>query len=114
VQVDGAGSNWIALASYQKMMFYTSERRTIFRYDRYDVLNDAHLDCFVRIPPTSGAKLFDLRLLPGGGLLVADTTITFKRFDGSRSVIHTYDATNGRDLKWVSVSLNPDDDSFWV
>jgi hypothetical protein len=88
VQVGPRGSDWIELASDQRTMYYTSEGRTIFKYD---VVSDTQLGIFATAP--GSGNLYALRLLPPGnglgGLLVADSN-DIKRFDGSGAVVQTY------------------------
>lgn len=51
-----------------------------------------------------------LRLLPTGGLLVADWQ-EIHRLDGAGNVVQTYDVT-GADC-WYGLTLDPDGTSFW-
>jgi hypothetical protein len=110
VPVGPRGSDWIELAADGQTMFYTSEGRTIRRYDVSGA--GAPLPDFAALPGPGVA--FALRLLPpgdgSGGLLVADFG-NVKRLAGDGSVIETYDVT-GAD-SWFSLNLDPDGVHFW-
>ncbi len=105
------GSDWSDLANDQKTLFYTSEGRTIFRYDVSGV--GTQLANFATLPDLGTA--YALRLLPpgdgSGGLLVADTT-NIKRLNGAGAVVQTYDVP-GED-SWFSLNLDPNGTSFWA
>lgn len=105
VPTEHRGSDWIELAADQHTMFYTSEGRTI---KRYDVTTNAPLPDFAAGLP--GTKAFALRLLPSGGGLVADSE-TILRFDDSGTIVQPYDAP-GQDT-WFALNLDPDRTSFW-
>ncbi|RMH05684.1 MAG: PEP-CTERM sorting domain-containing protein [Nitrospirae bacterium] len=105
VATETRGSDWIDLAADQKTIFYTSEGRTIFRFD---TATNTQLPNFATLPGTGTA--FALRLLNDGGLLVADG-IDIKRLDSTGTVIQTYDAP-GED-QWFALNLDPDGTSFW-
>jgi hypothetical protein len=86
-------------------MFYTSEGRSV---KRYDVGTSTQLADFAAGLP--GTVAYALRILPDGGVLVADTELIV-RLDNTGSVIQTYDAP-GEDT-WFSLNLDPDGTSFW-
>jgi hypothetical protein len=104
------GSDWIELSADQRTMFYTSEGRTIHRFD---VVSDMQLPNFATLPGF-GDFAFALRLLPpgdgSGGLLVGDTS-NVKRLDAAGNVLQTYDAP-GEDF-WFALNLDPNGTSFW-
>src|SRR4029079_18324894 len=96
-------SDWIDLASDQCTMFYGFEGSTV---ERFDVCTNTPLTTFA----TGLSQAFAMRLLPGGGLLVADRT-EVKRFDAGGNLIQTYDAA-GED-SWFALNLDPNGTSFW-
>ena len=105
VAISGRGTDWLDLAADQTTMYYTGEGRII---KRYDVGLDAQLGDFATLPGSGNA--FALRLLSGGGLLVADGG-DIKRLDSSGNVIQTYDIAG--ENTWFALNLNPDGTSFW-
>lgn len=105
VAIEYWGATWVDLAADQKTLFYTSQGRKI---RRYDVTTGTQLSDFATLPGSGYAEA--LRLLPGGGLLVADHG-DIKRLDSSGNVIQTYDL-EGHEY-WYGLSLDPDGTSFW-
>jgi hypothetical protein len=105
VETEDRGSDWIELAGDQCTIFYTSEGSTIFRYD---VCSDEQGPVFLEGLPGSAA--YALRILPDGGVLVADTE-QILRVDASGETVQTYD-TPGQD-SWFALNLDPDGESFW-
>ncbi|MGH1362672.1 MAG: Ig-like domain-containing protein [Calditrichia bacterium] len=105
VSVGPRGSDWIDLSADQTTMFYTSEGSDILRYD---VVNNVQLTPFVSSLP--GTAAYALRLLPGGGILVADSE-RIHRLDSNGTIAQSYDAT-GQD-NWFALNLDPDGTSFW-
>ena len=110
VAVENAGTNWIDLTADGKTIFYTSEGRLI---KRFDVFNNAQLLDFVDLGNAGGpnVRLFALRLLPDGGLLVADKK-NIKRLNNAGTVVKEYDAAGQND--WRSLNLDPNKSSFWA
>ena len=110
VETEERGSNWIDLAADQNVLFYTSEGRTVHRYD---TASRQQLDSFAEIPGTGHA--FALRLLPpgdgSGGLLVADGE-RIVRLDEQGHVARIYD-DKGQD-SWFALNLDPNGNSFWA
>lgn len=105
VALEFRGSDWIDLAADQTTLYYTSEGHKIMRYD---LSTKTQLTDFaVGLP---GSNAYALRLLPGGGALVADTE-TIVRLDGAGNQVQSYDAT-GEDY-WFALNLDPDGTSFW-
>ena len=105
VAISGRGTDWIDLAADQKTMFYSGEGRII---SRFDVSANTQLADFATLPGTGNA--YALRLLGGGGLLIADAS-NIKRLDALGNVIQTYDANNQN--QWFALNLDPDGKSFW-
>jgi hypothetical protein len=116
VATEARGSDWIDLAADQCTMFYTSEGAGIARFD---VCSNTQLPYFVLpipfdpdVPPPyglPGSHAFALRLLPSGGLIVADSEAIY-RLDAASNIIQTYGAGGER---WFALSLDPDGTSFW-
>ncbi len=104
VATEVRGSDWIDLASDQCTMFYTSEG---FLVKRYDVCNFVQLADFAVL---SAAPAFAIKLLPDGGLLVANS-VNIKRLDAAGTTIATYDVTGNND--WFALTLGSDGTSFW-
>ncbi len=105
VATEDRGSDWIDLAADQQTMYYTSEGNTV---KRFDVANNVQLSDFSTALP--GSIAYALRLLPEGGMLVADTEVIV-RLDSTGSVVQAYDAP-GEDT-WFALNLDPDGTSFW-
>lgn len=101
---EARGSDWIDLDSDQCTMFYTSEG---FLVKRFDVCNNTQLPDFATLP---NSPAFALRILPDGGVLVADSA-EIVRLNAAGAVIQTYDAP-GED-NWFALNLDPDGTSFW-
>ena len=107
VPTEDRGSDWIDLASDQCTLFYTSEGVNVFRYD---VCTDAPLANFnvAPLPDTSYA----LRILPGGGVLVANSSAVI-RLDSSGNQVQTY--TPSLPVSDIfALNLDPDGTSFWT
>jgi len=98
------GTDWIDLSSDQHTIFYTSEGGNI---RRFDVATNTQLPDFANVSGTS----FALRLLPGGGLLVAHTNNVL-RLDASGNIVQTYLPSNAGTL--FALNLDPDGTSFWT
>ena len=110
VAVDGWGTDWIDLASDLTTLFYSSEERTILRFD---TATNTQLADFAELPGAGHA--FALRLLPpgdgSGGLLVADES-DIKRLDGAGHVVQIYDDAGQDD--WFALNLDPGGTAFWA
>jgi len=106
VPVENRGSDWMDLADDQCTMYYTSEGTTV---KRYDVCADAPLSDFAS--GLHGAA-YALRLLPDGGLLVADSQ-DIHRLNASGSVVATYDEPS-EPGPFFALNLDPDGLHFWT
>jgi outer membrane protein OmpA-like peptidoglycan-associated protein len=104
VATDYAGSDWLDLAADQCTMYYTSEGHSV---KRFDVCANRQLPDFATKLP--GQKAFAFRLLPAGGLLVADKEMIL-RFDGAGKIVRTYKAEGEN---FFALNLDPDGKSFW-
>jgi hypothetical protein len=116
------GADWVDLAADQRTIFYTSQGRRILRFDTqantqlpdFAILPDEDPRCDPTVPPPPGLRCgqaFALRLLPDGGLLVADN-INIKRLDASGQLVGSPYDRPGHD-NWFSLNLDPDGVSFW-
>ncbi len=101
---ESRGTDWIDLSDDQCTVFYTSEGTTV---KRFDVCNNMQLSDFAT---GLHGPAFALRLLPDGGLLVADS-VDIHRLDSAGTIIQTYDAAGQDD--WFALNLDPDGTSFW-
>ena len=104
VAIEDRGSDWLDLAEDQCTMFYTSEGFGILRYD---VCNDVQLADFTT---STDSPLWALRILPDGGVLVANT-VDIKRYDSSGTEIDSYDVTGVG--VWFALNLDRDGETFW-
>jgi sugar lactone lactonase YvrE len=103
-----AVSSWIDLANNQATLFYTSGSR---RIQRWDVAANAAMADFAVLP--GAGQAFELKLLPDGGLLLADGP-TVKRLDAAGNVVWTADPDPTEGDTYFSLALDPDGQSFWV
>ena len=106
LETDVAGTriDFFDLAADQETVYYTQEGRTIQRYNI--VTNTAGAS----INLTGGGSAFAIRLLPGGGLLVADRS-NIKRLDAAGVLAQVYDQAGIDD--WFALNLDPDGVTFW-
>jgi len=114
VETEDRGADWLELGADQQTLFYTSEGRTVFRFD---VSGGGQLADYSNELDPFG-RGFALRLLPpydgSGGLLVADWH-GIRRLDGTGAVVQTYDVGEQLwDNNWFALSLDPNGTSFWV
>ncbi len=106
-QTERRGTDWIDLAADQKTLFYTSEGKSV---KRYDVSAKKQLADF-NTAPLPGSIAYALRILPkNSGVIVADTEVIV-RLDANGKQVKTYDAS-GED-GWFAVNLDPDGKTFW-
>jgi len=118
--VEKRGVDWIDLAGDQCTLFYTSEGSRILRYD---LCRDAPLPDFgsetASIPGVVGtrtvldlaAAAFALRILPDGGVLVADANKVV-RLDSMGRATQFYTVAGAQVL--FALNLDPDKRSFWT
>lgn len=104
LQIEDRGVDWIDLAANQTTFYYTSEGKSVLRYDTAA----GQLSPFATNLP--GSVAYALRLLGNGNVLVADTESTVL-LDGSGSVIQTYDFN---DRGMFSLNLTSDGTHFWT
>jgi len=99
------GTDWIDLAPDGCTLYYTSEGTSV---KRFNVCTNVQLADFNATALAPNA--FAVKLLPGGGALVADTS-SIVRLDASGAIIQQY-GTGGSG--WFSLALDPDGTSFWA
>ncbi len=102
---EGRGTDWVALAADDCTLFYTSEGRAI---KRFNVCTNLQLPDFAANLP--GSRAYQIRLLPRGGALVADTSAVL-RLDASGNVAQTYQ-TSGEN-EFFAAEASPDGSAFW-
>jgi hypothetical protein len=116
------GTDWIDLAADQKTLFYTSEGNLVKRFDLSTSTQLADFNSLV-LP---GAAAYALRVLPDGGVLVADTDRVLL-LDSSGNVARTYCARltdfcsspfplepGNSNPQIFGLTLDPDGKSFWT
>jgi len=101
---EGQGSDDIDLSADNCTLLYTSEGSSILRYD---VCRDQQLAAFA----TGLKKALMLRILPDGGVIVADLSDII-RFNASGQQVMTYTAPGDQCL--YSITLDQDGTSFWA
>jgi hypothetical protein len=100
------GTDRIDLAADQCTVYYTGEAKTI---RRFNVCTSSQGSDLTSTLPGKAAE--EVRILPGGGVLVADTQ-AIHRVNAAGSIVQTYDVAN-RDC-WVALALDPTASSFWA
>ena len=107
VAAENRGADWVDLAADQHTIFYTSEGKTIKRFDTST--NTQLLPDFATGLP--GSNAFALRILPNGNVLVADSFAVVQV--STVGVVQTYiPPLNGGAI--FSLSLDPDGVHFWT
>lgn len=104
---ENRGTDWVELASDQCTLFYTSEGQLV---KRFNVCTNTQLTDF-NTAVLPGAFAYAHRLLPSGGILVADSSVVV-RLDASGNQIQTYSPPNTGNL--FALNLDPDGTSFWT
>jgi hypothetical protein len=104
---ENQGVFWMDLAPDNCTMFYTSIGPNV---KRFDVCANTQLPDF-NAGPLPAAITHDLRILPDGGVLVANAHV-ITRLDANGVVTRTYDGAEG-DVLWVSLDL-VGDGTFWA
>ena len=101
------GTDWVEIAADQCTLFYTSEGLLV---KRFNVCTNTQLTDF-NTAPLPGTNAYAHKLLPSGGILVADTSEVV-RLDASGNQIQTY-SLPGTSLLFA-VNLDPHGTSFWT
>lgn len=106
VAYESGGAGWLDLAADQRTLYYTSFGTQVKRYD--SVTHSQLSDLGGALP---SYVAYDLRVLSGGGALVADGQY-IAQLDSLGNTIHTYTATN--EYSFTGLALDPDGASFWA
>jgi len=109
------GADWMALASDQCTMYYTSEGSSVLRYD---VCTSTQLSDFADL---SESECTGLALRPGGDVILAcpDATGSLGQsgvlhLDASGHVLQVYTASSINQVAPFAIALAGDGSSFWV
>jgi hypothetical protein len=102
------GSDWIELAGDGCTIYYTSRLRNVMRFD---VCTNSQLPNF-NAEPLPGPHAYALRLLPDGGLLVANASVV-ARLNASGNLIQTYTVPGEPGYLWLGLDL-VGDGTFWA
>jgi sugar lactone lactonase YvrE len=103
--IEDRGTDWIDLAPDQCTLYYTSEDLSV---KRFDVCSNSQLSDFATGLPAIG---YAVKVLPGGGALVADTDAIL-RLDASGNIVQQYGT--GESGVWFSLALDPGGTAFWA
>jgi hypothetical protein len=103
VAPDARGTDWIDLAADQCTMYYTSEGSLV---KRFDVCTNTQLADF----GTAAGPLYALRIIPGGGVLVAASS-QIHQLDSSGAIVGTYTASG--EGVFFALNRDPDGVHFW-
>jgi hypothetical protein len=103
---ESRGTDWLALASNDCTLYYTSEGHAV---KRFNVCTNEQLPDFVDNLPGSAA--YQLRFLPDGGLLVADSQ-SILRLDSEGHIVQEY--STPVDSEWFNVQFSPGSSVFWA
>jgi sugar lactone lactonase YvrE len=102
-------SDWLDLAADQKTLYWTDEGTAIHRIDT--TTNTVLSDFATGLP---GGQAFAFRILPDGGVLIADDT-SILRLDSSGNVVQTYTETiDGETTGFFALNIDPDGKSFFT
>ena len=106
------GVDWIDLASDECTLYYTTEGTDIMRYNK---CTNTQLPNFNNTSFDPNQSAFELRILPDGSVLVADSNAVL-HLDASGNVIQTYpcSALPNCEGQLFAVNLDPDGTSFWT
>jgi hypothetical protein len=105
------GVDWIDLASDECTLYYTTEGTDILRYN---ACTNTQLPNF-NLTPLIGSNAYELRILPNGEVLVADSDAVLL-LDSSGNLIQTYACSSlpGCAGQLFAVNLDPDGTTFWT
>jgi hypothetical protein len=106
VAVEASGTPAVDVASDQRTVFYTSLGRQI---KRFDIESNTQLADFATLA-SDGGMARGLKVLPDGGVLVADT-INIKRLNAAGAVVQTY--TTDEQADWGTITLDATAETFW-
>ena len=109
VPLEARGSDWVQLAPDECTLLYTSQGPNVLRYDLCLGLALPHFN--VEPLPDGGNGAQGLRLLPDGGLLVANFDAIL-RLSAAGEVVARYDVPGPN--CFLSVDLDPAGQSLWT
>ena len=104
---ENRGTDWIELGADQCTLYYTSEGQRVLTFNACTNTQGPDFN----MVPLPGPFAFALRLLPAGGMLVADTSVVV-RLDAAGNQIQTYTLPGISQL--FALNLDPDGTSFWT
>ncbi len=96
--------DWFDITADNKTIYFTQEGRDIKTVDI------ATGQVGPNFTTGTATRAFALRILPDGGVLLADQ-VNVKRYDSTGRVSQTYDVPF--ENSWFSLNLDPDGTSFW-
>jgi hypothetical protein len=105
-ETEARGTDWLAIASDDCTLYYTSEGHSV---KRFDVCTNTQLPDFVDNLP--GDEAYQLRFLPDGGMLVADAQ-SILRLDKEGHIVQEYTTPAG--VEWFNVQFTPGASTFWA
>ena len=100
------GTDWIDLSADQTTLFYDGEGPTTRTISTVTGLQGPNFET------GKGSLQFALRLLPSGGMLVANG-LNVLRYDASGNIVKTYTGFTGTS-ELFALNLDPDGTSFWT
>ncbi len=111
VATEETGDDWIDLASDECTFYYTTEGADILRYNK---CTNTQLPDFNQAP-LPGANAYELRILPNGDVLVADSDRDLL-LDSNGNVIQTYSCGSlpGCAQGLFALVVDPSGTSFWT
>ncbi len=111
LQTELYGDDWIDLSSDQCTLYYTTEGTDILRYNK---CTNTQLPNFNQVP-FGGPAAYEVRILPDGDVLVADSTAVLL-LDQNGNVIQTYSCSSlpGCQGQLFAISVDPSGTSFWT
>ena len=111
LQTELYGDDWIDLSSDQCTLYYTTEGTDILRYNK---CTNTQLPNLNQVP-FSGPAAYEVRILPDGDVLVADSTAVLL-LDQNGNVIQTYSCSSlpGCQGQLFAISVDPSGTSFWT
>lgn len=105
---DAEGTGWVDLARDLQTLYYTSAGRRIFRFD---TLTGTQLSPFATLPAAGDAIAQGLRVLPDGGVILADYT-RMVRISVGGVITHVYTFPDGEDVHVLDI--DPTAATVWV
>ena len=112
------GDDWIDLASDECTFYYTTEDQNVYRYNK---CSNTQLPNF-NLAPLPGDNAYQIRILPNGEVLVADTeSVVLLNADGSLNTSYSCDSINSMSSipdgcvdGLFNIAIDPSGTSFWT